>query len=342
MRYRKNGGKKLDYRSEREYIGNLAQLFSVKEYKLIGGKQDGVKAIDICNGSGLDVTILPDRCLDFYQIKLKGKNLNFITPSGIVSPHFYDDTKTDWLKTWAAGFLTTCGFENIGSDGIDDGEALGIHGRLGNSPADFVSIAMEIIDDIPTVNITGTINQGYMFGENLVLKRTITMKYGINEITFKDDIYNAGFDTRPMMLLYHFNMGYPLLSSKSDMIIPSANVTGRTKHAQNHIDTWKEITPPKEGYMERCYYHDIVENQDGTATVGIDNKEEELSVRIHYDRHLLDHFVQWKMFGQGLYALGLEPCNATIDGRADAKKNGTLKYIEPNEHKLYQFKIVIS
>lgn len=332
----------MNYNVERNYIGNRQQLFSVKEYQLLGGKQDGVRAIDISNGSGLDVTILPDKCLDIYQIRFKGKNLNFITPSGIVSSHFYDDTKTDWLKTWAAGFLTTCGFENIGSDCIDNGEPLGIHGRLGNTPADHVNIVEEVINGVLTVTISGLINQGIMFGENLVLKRTIVMKYGENNITLTDDVYNAGFDTRPIMLLYHFNMGYPLLSENAQLQIPSNQVKGRTKHAEEHIDTWKDITPPIEGYEEMCYYHDVIANQDGIATVGIDNKEEELSVRLHYDKQMLDNFVQWKMLGKGLYAMGLEPCNATINGRADAKENGTLKYIEPDEHKIYKFEINFS
>lgn len=331
----------MEFQKEREYIGNLAQLFGVKEYKLRGGKQDGVNAIDVSNGSGLDVTILPDRCMDFYQIKFMGKNLNYITPSGIVSPYFYDDTGSDWLKTWNAGFLTTCGFENIGSDCVDDGEALGIHGRLGNSPADHVNVSVDIIEDVPTVSISGIVNQGRMFGENLILKRTIIMKYGVNVVNFTDEVYNAGYEKRAMMLLYHFNMGYPLLSEKAKIVIPSMKVIGRTKHAINHIDTWKKITLPEYGFKEMCYYHDIVENPDGTAIVGIDNSEENLSVRIQYDKQMLSHFVQWKMLGKGFYVMGLEPCNATIDGRLDAKNNGSLKYIKPNEHKILNFKIMI-
>ena len=45
----------------------------------------------------------------------------------------------------------------------------------------------------------------------------------------------------------------------------------------------------------------------------------------------LDHFVQWKMMGAGDYVMGLEPGNTTIDGIEDAIKNGSMKYLEPEE-----------
>jgi hypothetical protein len=277
--------------------------------------------------------------MDFHQIKFKGKNLNYITPAGVVSPYFYDDTESDWLKTWNAGFLTTCGFENIGRDCQDGDEKLGIHGRLANSPAQHVNISVELKESGPTVSITGEIVQGRMFGENLVLKRTIEMTYGKNTLSFKDEVYNAGYEERPMMLLYHFNMGYPLLSEKAKLEIPSRKVIGRTAHAEQHLQTWSEITPPQTNYEERCYYHDIIADSNGMASVGINNSEENIGLRIHYDTKMLDHFVQWKMLGKGFYAMGLEPCNATIDGRLDAKQNGTLKTILPQEIKTFEFQI---
>ncbi len=332
----------MNFKEKKEYTGNINQLFSVKKYKFIDGKQNDVKAIDISNGTGIDLTILLDKCMDFAQIKFKGKNLNFITPTGIVSPYFYDDTNEDWLKTWTAGFLTTCGLSNIGSDCIDQGKKFGIHGRLSNTPAENINISMVEEDDIPVLKISGTMKQSVMFGENLTLKRTIICRYGINEIEFEDDVYNDGYKSQPIMLLYHFNMGYPLLSEDAKLCIPSKKISGRNDHAQKHIQHWKEITPPAEKFDEMCYYHDIEENENGISTVGIDNEKEKLSVRIHYDRKLLDHFVQWKMLGKGEYVMGLEPCNATIDGRSNSRENKSLKEIKPSEHIIYKFKIIVS
>lgn len=332
----------MSFKKKKEYIGNINQLFSVKKYQFIDGKQDSVKAIDINNGAGIDMTILLDKCMDFAQLKFKSKNLNFITPTGIVSPQFYDDTNADWLKSWTAGFLTTCGLSNIGSACIDQGEKFGIHGRLSNTPAENISISVIEEDEIPVLKVTGTMKQAVMFGENLTLKRTVTCRYGVNEIEIEDDVYNDGYKTQPIMLLYHFNIGYPLLSENARLFIPSKKVSGRDEHAQEHIKQWNEITPPVKDFQEMCFYHDIEGNADGMKIVGIDNEKEELSVRIHYNGKLLDHFVQWKMLGKGEYVMGLEPCNATIDGRSNARENKSLKEINPNEHIVYKFKIVVS
>ena len=75
------------------------------------------------------------------------------------------------------------------------------------------------------------------------------------------------------------------------------------------------------------------------ATVGLRNAQQHLGVEITYDKKVLDHFVQWKMLGKGEYAIGLEPCNATIDGRADARENGSLKYLAPGEEVVCRFRV---
>lgn len=54
-----------------------------------------------------------------------------------------------------------------------------------------------------------------LFGENLTLRRTITTRYGENRICIEDEITNEGFRREPMMLLYHMNVGYPLLCEDS-------------------------------------------------------------------------------------------------------------------------------
>ena len=100
----------MDYAHERRYIGNDAQLFSVKEYTLTQGKARGVRAVDVSTAAGLDYTVLPDRCMDIHQVRFHGKNACLLTPTGIVAPAYYDDAGEGLLKSFTGGFLTTCGF----------------------------------------------------------------------------------------------------------------------------------------------------------------------------------------------------------------------------------------
>ena len=124
----------MDYAHERRYIGNDAQLFSVKEYTLTQGKARGVRAVDVSTAAGLDYTVLPDRCMDIHQVRFHGKNACLLTPTGIVAPAYYDDAGEGLLKSFTGGFLTTCGFENIGKPSDCDGVPLGMHGSLSQTP----------------------------------------------------------------------------------------------------------------------------------------------------------------------------------------------------------------
>ena len=62
------------------YIGEPDQLMSVREARLLGGRQDGVRMIQLDNGGALECTILPGRAMDLYQVRYKGANLNYIAP----------------------------------------------------------------------------------------------------------------------------------------------------------------------------------------------------------------------------------------------------------------------
>ncbi|MCL2157977.1 MAG: aldose 1-epimerase family protein, partial [Oscillospiraceae bacterium] len=68
------------YAEKLRYIGNKKQLFSVKNYILSDGRANQTRAIDIINGKGLFLTLLPDRCLDIFQVIYKDTNMCYISP----------------------------------------------------------------------------------------------------------------------------------------------------------------------------------------------------------------------------------------------------------------------
>jgi hypothetical protein len=71
-----------------------------------------------------------------------------------------------------------------------------------------------------------------LFGENLVLGRKIICKYGENKITINDTVENLGFRKEALMLLFHFNMGYPLLDEDAILVTPTGmmmNKLGRKR-----------------------------------------------------------------------------------------------------------------
>ena len=119
-----------------KYIGHETQVYGVEEHRLIGGKGDGQRLYEIHNGVGLDLTVSPDRAGDITRLRYKGINMNFMSAAGYARPAYYDHVGAGFLKAFTAGFLTTCGFENVGSPNGDQGDELGLHGSICMQPAE--------------------------------------------------------------------------------------------------------------------------------------------------------------------------------------------------------------
>ena len=159
-----------------------------------------------------------------------------------------------------------------------------------------------------------------------------------NEFTIFDTIVNTGDTVQPIEILYHMNMGYPLLDEDSVVEIPSVEVTPRDAHAAEDIENWMHMIKPEAGYVERCYYHKF--DKDGRASIYQPKTGHKLEME--FDEKELDGFVEWKMMGVRDYVLGLECGNCYPDGRDVMRKTGMLKFLEPGAKKEYKVKIKLS
>lgn len=169
---------KKTYQKMREYIGDENQLMPFQLGKLVGGFQDGVSFAEIGNGGNLSVTVLPDRCMDIYQVRYKGKNMNYLAPCGIIAPEYYDAQGYRWLRSFFVGMLTTLGLQHLGKPSVrPDGEELGLHGRIDNTPAEQVRYTRGIENNQPTLLLEGCMKEARLFGENLTLHRSLKFKY---------------------------------------------------------------------------------------------------------------------------------------------------------------------
>lgn len=316
------------------YIGHDSQIYGVEEHRLVGGKGDGMRLFEINNGQGLEMTVAPDRACDITRLRFKGMNLSYMSPCGYVAPAYYDNVGTNWLQSFTAGFLTTCGLQAVGSPCIDEGEELPLHGSIANTPCEHAYWAEE--DGKLVIN--GIIKDESLFGRKLRLIRKIVVSTEKNEFEIIDTIQNTGHKEEPMEILYHMNMGYPLLDEDSVITIPSVEVIPRDDHAADDIENWMHMQTPTPGYQERCYYHKYADNK-GSASIY--QPKLNAGVEISFDASELDAFVEWKMMGVRDYVLGLECGNCYPDGRDVMRKTGMLKFLQPGEEKTYRVKVAI-
>lgn len=308
---------------QRKYIGHESQLFGVEEHRLVGGKGDGMRLFQMKNGKGVELTVLADRCADIARLSFKGMNMGYFSPCGYVAPAYYDDQGLGFLKSFTAGFLTTCGLRAAGSPCEDQGETFPLHGTAGNLPAEHIYWEEE--ED--GLHVKALIRDEHIFAPKMVLKRDICCSLEENKVTIHDKVINRGDTTEPVMLLYHMNMGYPLLNEKSQLYIPSQSVAPRDDWAAQGLDSWSEILEPQAGFAEQCFYHKF----EGIGKAGIFNPETGLGLLISFDTEQLPYFTQWKMLGERDYVMGLEPGNCYPDGRAVMRERGELSFLEPGQ-----------
>lgn len=316
------------------YIGHESQLYGVEEVRLVGGRGDGMRLLNIKNGKGLELTLSADRCADISRLSLCGVNFGYFAPCGYVAPTYYDHVGAGFLKSFTAGFLTTCGLSAVGSPCVDDGEETPLHGTISNTPAEIVNYWT----DDKYIHVTARIRDAQIFGRQLLLDREYLISLDSNEMTMTDTVTNIGSREVPLQMLYHCNIGYPLLDEDTELSIPSVEVTPRNAHAAEDIQNCLKMEKPQPGYEERCYFHKM----QGEAKVIVYNKKLSKGLIMSYDSNVLKYFTEWKMMGVHDYVLGIEPGNTLPDGRDVMRAKGLLEMLSPGEKKTHSIKFTFT
>lgn len=303
------------------YYGHDSQCFGVEEHRLVGGRGDGLRLLEVRNGLGLEFTVSVDRGCDISRLTCGGLNYGFFSANGYVGPAYYDDRGNGWLKGFTAGFLTTCGLSNVGTPCEDEGVSYGLHGEISHMPAERISWDC----DSSWITIQGIVNCSRVFTSKLRLRRTIRCSLRENRIELIDTVENNGGSAEPFLLLYHFNLGYPLLQESSEVYIPSDSVVPRDARAAEGLETWQEILAPTPGFQEQCYLHQF----HGQAQAGVFNPQCSRGVMLSYDSGQLPFFTQWKLMGVRDYVLGMEPANCHVMGRSAMREEHGLQMLQP-------------
>lgn len=313
------------------YIGHSSQLYGVEETRLVGGKGDGMRLLQARNATGLAFTVAADRCADVYRLSFKGINMGYFSPNGYVAPAFYQEKGKGFLKSFTAGFFTTCGLNNVGAPSVDGAEELPQHGTIGNTPAE--RIWWTETED--TISVHAIINDSVIFGRKLVLCRTLTCGKFENWLEIHDTVENQGDREEPVLLMYHINMGYPLLTEQAVLEIPSEHVETGTTTVED--DRWRTITPPVPRNPEICYRHYYEGMEQGSAAIF--NPQIERGLKISFRPEDFPSLVQWSKFSCRDYALGLETRSFRVGGRAKARERGDLYCLPAGESRIYRVRI---
>lgn len=324
--------KNLSRRELEAYCGDLSQVFGIQECELQGGKAKGARACQINNGKGLEMTVLTDKCFAIPKLSFQGINVGFLSKTGICAPEFYQEEGTrGFLRNFEAGFLTTCGLTYMGTPGVEDGQANGLHGVISNTPVEHASSRIEWEGETAWMILSGHAREGHLFGPNLEIQREIRVNNRENKLWIYDKVINHGFEKAPLMLLYHFNMGYPMLDGSCRIYSNFDKVEARDEHSALGIAKCDTFLDPVVGYEEEVFFKTMSDKTVKNGYVLVHNQNLQKAVGIRFNPQELPVLNQWKSPRAGDYALGLEPGTAHVGGRIRALEDKTLQYIGAGE-----------
>ena len=306
-------------------MGSIHQVCGTKRYQLTDGKSAGVEAVDLYNRAGVGLTVLPGRGMDLHRMTYKGINLSYLSKTGIASPAYYESDEFNWLRNFYAGMLTTCGLRNAGVPCEENGRVAppshqGLHGRIANTGAENVCVSEEWQGEDYLLTVSGRLKESMLHEENYRLDRTVTMRLDQRGVDITDRIYNDTFYEWPLMVLYHFNVGYPLLDEGALFFMDDSAVEPNTGFAEERLDNHIHIEPPQHAMEEQLFFHTPKNGEGGLCRCGVINEKLNLALIIRYDAEVLPYFAQWKMMGEQEYVLGLEPGNCRPIGLHSQRK----------------------
>jgi hypothetical protein len=322
---------------------DLRHLADIRPFELSDGPERGVRCLHVRNAAGLDFTILADRGMGLYDAQFRGVPLAFISSVGAIHPAYAEQPGLGWLRTWYGGFLTPCGLTQVGSPCNDDGEELGLHGRLSNLAAQQLKWGADWQDDRYVLWAEGILRETSVFGANLVLTRRIHTTLDEAKMWIEDHVENRGMAPAPLMILQHFNLGFPLADSTTRLILPAHTTVPRDDVARPGLDRCLEFDDPIDGYQEQVFYHDLQADADGKVEVRLVNPAfnngQGLGVAWRYPKAEYPVLTEWKMMRAGFYAIGVEPGNCHVEGRVAERERGTLQMIAPQEVRTFNIEL---
>src|SRR5437588_2262766 len=221
--------------------------WSLRKRTLRGGLRDGVDVIEVHNGA-LSYAVLPTRGMVLWRGAYRGHFLGWRAPvAGPVHPKFVPLNDRGGIG-WLTGFdewLCRCGLASNGPPGEDvhtdrhgrtRRDLLTLHGRIANQPAYYVEVRVAL-DPPYELSVTGQVEEGGLFYPHLVLTTTYTTVPGSNRLVIHDHVENRGAEAAEMQLLYHCNLGPPLLEAGSRIAAPIREVAPISPRAAEGIDT---------------------------------------------------------------------------------------------------------
>lgn len=323
-----------------KYAGSMQQAAYIRPVVFAEGRSRGMSAYDVKCGA-LSYQVLADKCLDVSALSYKGMNLTFLSKPGLQGRAHYDTNGAEAQRSIMGGLFFTAGLENICAPCTIEGTDYPMHGRIRTTPAEHLCADASWEDGKYVLRISGEMREAMLFGENLVLRRSLTSVYGEKSILLEDEFINESCSEEALMVLYHINLGWPFLDEDLRLYLPTRKVTARDSDARGHEERYDRMDAPKDGEPEYVFIHDLKADPEGNTMAVAVNEKYGIGLALSWNVSNLPYFMEWKSTASGDYVIGLEPANASVFGRTWHHERDCVPKIGPFEKQRRQIRFTV-
>jgi hypothetical protein len=343
-------------------VGSLAQVGGVQLMAYEEGHARGTRALEFRTGSGLRFVVEPDRGFDVGFAEFAGTGLCWLPSKGLAGPWYYEGDLDGhaWLRVGLGGLFNTAGLVSMGTPQTVPTETFGFtqrmearygtHDRIAVTPASTFAHGQEWDGDRCRLWAQGTVRQEIAYGEHLVLERRYETEIGARSFTITDRVTNEGWFDTAHQLLYHFNLGFPLLGDGAEVVASAGDpddLSFSTKEGGDSAGTrWRTVTDPVAGFTHEGYIVPMRTDAEGWAAVALVNRHLRpevggMGVYLRYDARALPAYVAWRMMREGLYAIGFEPSTTPFGATRELLSQGYRLMMAPGEVREYRLEFGI-
>jgi hypothetical protein len=327
-------------------VGRLEQVAGVRLVTAGDGIERGVRFLEFRTGTGFVFDVVVDRAFDVGRCEMNGTPMAWISPPGFVGPWFAEPEGLGWFRSFPGGLVSTAGLDHTLLGGEDTAEhfhqphlktteSYGLMGRIWTLPARLTGYGERWDGDDCVLWAEGEVHQAAVFAENITLRRRIEAVVGESSFRIRDVVENTGHTRTTHMLLYHCNVGFPIVDEGSQLLVPGEGVPTDPAPAGDY----RVLEAPIPNLTERCYEHEVRTEPDGTVPVGIVNRRIALGVYQLFNKRQLAHQTTWRMLGEDLYVVAIEASTNRDAGRWDARARGELIELAPGETRTYELEM---
>lgn len=307
------------------------------------GRAMGMRCLTIDTGT-MQTVLLPERGMGIWKCITRNMELGWQSPvHGPVHPALVpvgDPSGIGWLEGFDE-LLVRCGLLSNGAPDFDETGRVRypVHGRIANLPCH--SLSIEVQPELGVLEVIGRVVESRFLVYTLELESRVRFQIGRNTIEINDTVTNPLSTPGSMQLLYHINLGQPILQSGSKILAALDRLAPRDARAAEGVATWDHCEGPESGYREQVYFTTPLMDENYWTEALLTNHDASLGFSVQFDARTLPCLNFWKNTAgvEDGYVCGLEPATGFPNTRTFEEQQGRLVRLSGGQSRSFRLKL---